>query len=115
MAKNELNDHELNQLLKLASHPKPKADIEMRLMQKIAADVTASNIIAFPQQRKSSLWLAGLPLAASLLLGIWLGANDTLSNFLPLGSEDASLNVAGLLSSTNSGDEIINLNEDTQS
>lgn len=113
--KNELNDQQLNQLLKFASNPKSKADFESRLMQRFEAVVPARNVIAFPQQRKSSFWLAGLPLAASLLIGVWFGANDTLSDFLLFASEDVSLNVAGLLSSTNSSDDIDNLSEDTQS
>jgi hypothetical protein len=113
--KKELNDHQLNRLLKLASQPLPMADFESRLMQRIETEAPSNNIIGFPQRRKSSFWLAGLPLAASLLVGIWFGANDTLSDFLPLGNGDLSLNVAGLLSSTNSGDDIDNLIEDTQS
>jgi hypothetical protein len=114
MARNsdELNDRELNQLLKFASQPKPSADFEARLMQKIESDIPTSNVIAFPQRGKTSLWLAGLPLAASLLIGIWLGANGSVSDFLPSGNEDSSLNIAGLFSSSNSSDDIDNLSED---
>jgi hypothetical protein len=110
--KTELNDVQLNQLLTFASQPKLSADFESRLMQRIEADVPESNIIVFPQRQNSSFWLAGLPLAASLLIGIWFGANDTLSDFLPFANQDLSLNVAGLLSG---GDEIDNLSEDIQS
>jgi hypothetical protein len=113
--KNELDDHELDQLLKLASHPKPIANFELRLMQKIAIDLPSENVVAFSKRHKTSLWLAAVPLAASLAIGIWLGANDTVPSFLPFGNDDSSLNVAGLLSSTNNSDDIDNLSEDTQS
>jgi hypothetical protein len=115
MKKNELNDVQLDQLLKFASQPNPSADFELRLMQKIQTDVRPSNVVAFPHQRKSSFWLAGLPLAASLLIGIWFGANDTLSDFLPFGNDDLNLNVAGLLSSADTNDDVDNFTEDTQS
>ena len=113
--KSELDDHELDQLLKLASLPKPMANFELRLMQKIAADVQSNNVVTFPQRRKTALWLAAVPLAASLVIGIWLGANDTVPNFVPFGNDDSSLNIAGLLSSINSSDDFDNLDEDTQS
>jgi hypothetical protein len=108
----DLTDRQLHQLLKFASQPKPNADFEMRLMQRIEADVTSANIVAFPQRQHFPFWLAGLPLAASLLIGIWFGANDTLSGLLPFGNQDMSLNVAGLFYS---GEDIDNLTEDTQS
>jgi hypothetical protein len=113
--KNELDDRELDQLLKLASHPKSIANFEFRLLEKIAIDVPGKSVVAFPKRYKTSLWLTAVPLAASLAIGIWLGANDTVPNFLPFGNDDSGLNVASLLSSASSSDDVDNLGEDTQS
>ena len=79
----ELSDTELNQLLQHASKPKPRADFDMRLLEKMRMADTPSNIFAFPRSRKIPIWITALPLAASLILGIWLGSSDTVFDYLP--------------------------------
>ena len=66
----ELTDTELDHLLQHASKPFPPADFESRLFAKLAKTAPSNNVIAFPKRKKPSLWLAGLPLAASLILGV---------------------------------------------
>jgi hypothetical protein len=102
-----MQDHELDKLLNLASTPKPTKGFEQRLLEKIEAQ---SNIIVFPKRKTASPWLIGLPLAASLAVGIWLGATNTLptaSTLMVSQSTDIS---------TNSGfDDVVALIEDNLS
>jgi hypothetical protein len=63
-----MNDDDLNLLLNQASTPIAKRDPIANFFEK------SSNVIAFPQRKKTSPWLIGLPLAASLILGVWLGS-----------------------------------------
>ena len=72
-----MEDHDLDKVLSAASAPKPAAGFEQRLLAKIAP---ANNVIAFPKRKTASPWLIGLPLAASLVLGVWLGASNTSLN-----------------------------------
>lgn len=99
-----MQDRDLDKLLSAASTPKPSAGFEQRLLAKIAP---ANNIIAFPRRKTASPWLIGLPLAASLVLGVWLGASNT------------SLNPANILVSqttedatSNGFDDVVALIED---
>jgi hypothetical protein len=41
--------------------------------------VLNKSIVSFPQRRKPTAWLIGLPLAASLMLGVWLGSQTEFS------------------------------------
>lgn len=90
----EMSDTELDQLLLHASNPLPSSDFETRLLKKLGAENVSSNIIAFPHTRKTPLWLTAVPLAASLVLGIWLGANGTASDYLPFSSQRAAQSVS---------------------
>ena len=72
-----MNEHDLDRLLSAASAPKPAAGFEQRLLEKIAP---TNNVIALPKRKTASPWLIGLPLAASLVLGVWLGASNTSLN-----------------------------------
>ena len=82
MSKNEtveLSDFELDQLLSYASHPIPAADFKNRLFEKFENFVLPSNVIAFPRARKTSLWLAGVPLAGSRMVNSPLPVSGNLS------------------------------------
>ena len=110
----ELNDFELDQLLSYASHPVPSVDFESRLFEKLEHVPPLNNVIAFPRPRKSSLWLAGVPLAASLMLGLWLGSNEAIADYLPFSTDTLAQNVSVLIS-PNSSDDLVDLTEDNLS
>lgn len=102
-----MHNNDLDKMLSAASAPKPSAGFEQRLLAKIAS---ANNVIAFPKRKTASPWLIGLPLAASLVLGVWLGASNN------------SLNPANIIVSqttddtTSSGfDDVVALIEDNLS
>lgn len=76
-----MHDDDLDKLLSFASTPKISAGFEQRLIAKIApANNVPNTAIAFPKRKTASPWLIGLPLAASLVLGVWLGASNTSLN-----------------------------------
>lgn len=110
----ELSDTELDRLLQHASTPVPRSDFESRLLTKLNPVESSNKVIAFPQRKRPSLWLASLPLAASLVLGIWLGANGTAADFLPFTTESTVQNDTALLS-TQSNDDFSFLIEDNLS
>ena len=110
----ELSDAELDRLLQHASIPLPHNDFEERLLAKLTLAPISNNVIAFPKRKKTSLWLASLPLAASLVLGVWLGANGTAAEFLPFTTESVSQNDTALLGAQ-STDELDFLTEDNVS
>jgi hypothetical protein len=74
-------------LLGLASPPPVPEGSEARLLARIAADRGTSTVVQFappPQKSRPSIgWLAALPLAASLALGFYLGAQGTLDSMMP--------------------------------
>jgi hypothetical protein len=75
----EMGDDELNTLLSVATRPAAPQGFEQRLLARTTAPA-ANNVIAFPHRKKTNSWIVGLPLAASLALGIWLGAAGLSSN-----------------------------------
>jgi hypothetical protein len=76
-------DEALAKLLKRASDPQIPQGAEARLMDAIRATQQQSNVVRFQPRSRSGNWLIGLPLAASLLLGIYLGTKDTFDSYLP--------------------------------
>ena len=102
-----LSDTELNQLLQHASKPQSSADLETRLLEKLNAADFSSTVITFPRARKIPLWITAAPLAASLLLGIWLGTSDTASDYLPFSMQSEAQSA--------STDTLYNLTEDNLS
>lgn len=103
----ELSDTELNQLLSFASKPQPSADFEARLMEKLQTKAVPNNVIAFPQARKTTIWLTAFPLAASLILGIWLGSSDSVLDYLPISTQSVA--------QSDTPDSLYNLTEDNLS
>ena len=78
-----MNDKDLDMLLGEATRPQANAGFEARLMAKLN-QTQAGNVILFPVRRKAfSTWLIGLPLAASLAAGIYLGAVGSATSLLP--------------------------------
>jgi hypothetical protein len=87
MKRDSMSEHELDRLLSLASRPKSPAGAEARLLARMGSADAPSNVIAFkpkqaPPQRALS-WLAALPFAASLALGLWLGIVGLGTGLLP--------------------------------
>jgi hypothetical protein len=76
-----MRDDELDRLLSAASQPMPSTTLQERIIAQ-ASVPQASNIVAFPLRKKSTSWLIGLPLAASLAIGLWFGTSDLSSTFL---------------------------------
>lgn len=84
MAKNQVTDTELDAMLKTAAQPTLPRGFADRLQAKLEQPVT-SNVIAFPQKKappvkSARLWLSAIPLAASLAIGLYLGAQGTLAS-----------------------------------
>ena len=76
-------DAALERLLKRATDPTIPQGAESRLMASIRATEQKSNVVQLRQRPPASRWLVGLPLAASLLLGIYLGIKGTIDSYLP--------------------------------
>lgn len=85
---NDRSEHrEASAVLGHASRPALPAGAMDRLMARIADEPQQANVIAFaprPQPRRAAWRLAAaVPLAASLALGIWLGANGKMDFMMP--------------------------------
>lgn len=107
---NLMSDDDLDRLLGLASPPPVGLGAKQRLMQKVQATA-----IRPPEQARSRLgWLAGIPLAASLALGIYLGNAGTDSSLLPQFASDILADTA--LDETLSGiEDVVAYSEDSTS
>jgi hypothetical protein len=102
-----LTDQELDQLLAHATKPNPPVGFEQKLLAKLG-----SNIVAFPQKKKSSLLVLALPLAASLALGLWLGSAGTIDSFVPQFGSTVAVNDAAPITNLDNLDLLL---EDKQS
>jgi hypothetical protein len=76
-------DAALAKLLKRATDPAVPEGAEARLMLAIQSVVQQSNVVPFQPRPKMQGWAVGLPLAAALALGIYLGSKDTFDAYLP--------------------------------
>lgn len=95
----ELDDQSLNQILDLASKPELTSDFEARVMAKLGAQAKVSaQVIAFPRRKSPTAWVLGVPLAACLVLGVWLGASGDFVDVLPTSSTSAAVASADQLS-----------------
>jgi hypothetical protein len=102
-----MNDHELDQLLAKATHPQPQSGFHNRLLQRLE-EQQGNKVIAFPVKKQKAAWLIGLPLAASLVLGLWLGASGRLTNIIPLTTSE----VASVDTSTTGFEDVLTIIED---
>jgi hypothetical protein len=89
-----MSDAELDRLLALATTPNPAHDFESRLLAKLN-QASANNLVSFPQRNRAKGLIVGLPLAASLAFGLWLGASGTSLNILPIGSTEVATTDVG--------------------
>jgi hypothetical protein len=82
---NESDRNDVRKLLRLASEPPVPADAAARLMARIAREPQAVAMRSRPPGARPGLvrYAAALPLAASLALGVYLGARGTLDFMLP--------------------------------
>ena len=84
---NRSDDGAVKAVLAHASVPELPAGAMDRLMERIATEPQDAKVIAFtPRQRpRSAFWrlAAAVPLAASLALGVWLGANGKMDFMMP--------------------------------
>lgn len=84
---NTLSDNELDRLLATAKQPEVPRGFAERLQARLEnADAANTSVVTFPQRNTTGvarrLWLSALPLAASLVFGIWVGANGSLPESL---------------------------------
>jgi hypothetical protein len=81
------DEREIEKVLGLASSPELPEGAAARLMARIAEEPQAARVIPFapraPSRRSPLRYAAALPLAASLALGVYLGAKGTLDFMLP--------------------------------
>ena len=84
---NRSEDRETRAVLALASTPDIPGAAMDRLMARIAAEPQAAKVVAFTTRpaRKAGFWrfATAVPLAASLALGVWLGANGKMDFMMP--------------------------------
>lgn len=73
----------LDKLLKHATDPAVPEGAEARLMLAIQSARQQSNVVPFQPRAKLQGWAIGLPLAAALALGIYLGSQGTLDAYFP--------------------------------
>ena len=111
MEKNLIRDEELDRLLAMATMPVVPTGFEERLLARVIKPV-ANNILAFPQRKKPSAWIFGLPLAASLAVGIWLGAAGLNSSSLPA-TTNTIISESGDDGSTTGFDDVTQFIEDS--
>ena len=84
---NRSDERELRAVLARASEPQLPAGAAERLMARIAAEPQERKIVQFAPrpQAPRPFWryAAAVPLAASLALGVWLGANGKMDFMMP--------------------------------
>lgn len=79
--------HDIDAVLSLATHPPLPEGAMARLMARVAEQPQEVRVIPLPRRashrRSPYRYAAALPLAASLALGVYLGAKGTLDFMLP--------------------------------
>ena len=90
MAHKEFDDVALNRLMQVASVPRPPHGASDRLLRKAHEErvATESNVVAFPVSRIRHWFTPGnlsaiSALAASLAVGIYLGASGAIDGLVP--------------------------------
>jgi hypothetical protein len=76
-------DAALEKLLKRATEPSVPEGAEARLMLAIQSVEQQLNVVPFQPRPKIQSWAIGLPLAAALALGIYLGSKNTFDAYFP--------------------------------
>jgi hypothetical protein len=76
-------DAALAKLLQRATDPAVPEGAEARLMLALRSVEQQMNVVPFQPRPRMQSWAVGLPLAAALALGIYLGSKDTFDAYLP--------------------------------
>ncbi|MDP1699343.1 MAG: hypothetical protein Q8L53_00070 [Aestuariivirga sp.] len=76
-------DAALEKLLTRATEPSVPEGAEARLMLAIQSVGQQVNVVPFQPRPRIQSWTVGLPLAAALALGIYIGSKDTFDAYLP--------------------------------
>ena len=94
-------DAALAKLLKRATDPALPEGAEARLMLAIQSVEQQVNVVPFQPRPRIRHWTIGLPLAAALALGIYLGSKDTFDAYLPDAiTDDVSADMSDTIPST---------------
>ncbi len=93
-------DAALAKLLKRATDPAVPEGAEARLMLAIQSAGQQSNVVPFQPRPRMQGWTIGLPLAAALALGIYLGSKDTFDAYLPEAITDGVADMSDSMPST---------------
>lgn len=93
-------DAALEKLLKHATDPAVPEGAEARLMLAIQSAGQQVNIVPFQPRARMQHWTIGLPLAAALALGIYLGSKDTFDAYLPEVITDGMADMSDSMPST---------------
>ena len=93
-------DAALEKLLKRATDPAVPEGAEARLMLAIQSVEQRLNVVPFQPRPKIQNWAIGLPLAAALALGIYLGSKDTFDAYLPEAITDGMADMSDSMPTT---------------
>ena len=93
-------DAALVKLLKRATDPSVPEGAEARLMLALQSVGQQSNVVPLQPRPKIQNWAIGLPLAAALALGIYLGSKDTFDAYLPDAITDGMADVSDSVPTT---------------
>lgn len=99
MIKDNLTDRELDVLLQSIKQPELPIGFAERLQAKFDVQ-PVSNVVAFPLKPRTTVqpskrtWLSAVPLAASLAIGVYMGAMAELPDMLS-GLEDTVASLSG--------------------
>jgi hypothetical protein len=93
-------DAALEKLLKRATEPSVPQGAEARLMLAIQSVEQRLNVVPFQPRPRMQSWTIGLPLAAALALGIYLGSKDTFDAYLPDTITDGMADMSDSMPST---------------
>jgi hypothetical protein len=89
----EKSERVLKALLTRASPPEMRVGAEDRLMRIIRQTAQETNVVALPRRRANLMLWLGLPLAAALAAGIYIGSLQSFDR-LVTGLEQAGLDIA---------------------
>jgi len=117
----EMTDLELDRLLAATSTPIVPANFEHRFMQRLRALEPISNVVQFPTKRAVvarrvfAPWPLAAALAASLVIGFWVGTGDPVNNLIDTGLSATALNDAPTDFGPAGLDDLLSLGSDTAS
>jgi hypothetical protein len=93
-------DAALEKLLKRATDPVVPEGAEARLMLALQSVEQQVNVVPLQPRPRMQRWTIGLPLAAALALGIYIGSKDTFDAYLPGATDESSADMSDSMPST---------------